>query len=96
MNTVLVYLLLCFVVFGALGWLIGQRKGRPMAGLFWGMVLGPIGWLLILLGPSGQDLNSAPCPHCGKATTIGKAICEQCGQAVRWIKRRAIKAPRAA
>jgi ribosomal protein L40E len=96
MNDLFVFLLLGFVVFGAVGWLIGQRKGRPIAGLVWAMVLGPIGWLLILLGPSNQDLNSTPCPHCGAALPIGEQSCRQCGNAVRWLKRRAIKPPRAA
>ncbi len=96
MNDLFVFLLLGFVLFGAVGLLIGQRKGRPLAGLIWAMVLGPIGWLLILLGPSRQDLNSTPCPHCGAALPIGEASCRQCGNPVRWLKRQAIKPPRAA
>jgi hypothetical protein len=38
-------------VFGGIGMLIGNFKGRAIAGLLLGTVIGPIGWLLIWLGP---------------------------------------------
>lgn len=44
-----------FVVFGSVGMLIGQIKGRVLAGLFFGMLIGPIGWLIIALGPNMND-----------------------------------------
>lgn len=47
-----VYLAVWFLLFGAVGMLIGQKKGRTIAGLIWAMVLGPIGWLVIYLGPT--------------------------------------------
>lgn len=50
----LIYALVYFVLFGAIGWLIGQRKGRPAAGLVWAMLLGPIGWLLVALLPGAE------------------------------------------
>lgn len=50
METVVAYLVY-FVLFGAIGFLIGQRKGRPFAGLVWAMILGPFGWLLMALLP---------------------------------------------
>jgi hypothetical protein len=41
------------VAFGAIGALIGWwRDGRWLAGLAWGLVLGPLGWLVIAFGPS--------------------------------------------
>jgi len=53
-----ILLLLYFICFGAIGWLIGQRKGRPVAGLLWSMVLGPIGWLLMFLLPAASSGES--------------------------------------
>ena len=47
-----VMFLALFICFGAPGFLIGAKKGRPLAGLLWGMVLGPIGWLVVWLGPT--------------------------------------------
>ena len=41
------------LAFGAIGALIGWwRDGRWLAGLAWGLVLGPLGWLVIAFGPS--------------------------------------------
>lgn len=45
-------ILFLWFVLACLGWLIGQRKGRPLAGFVWGALLGPFGWLLIWLGPT--------------------------------------------
>ncbi len=54
METI-VLCLVYFVLFGAIGFLIGQRKGRPFAGLVWAMILGPFGWLLMALLPRRDD-----------------------------------------
>lgn len=40
------------LICGAIGTAVGHRKGRGAAGFIWGAVLGPIGWLLIFVGPS--------------------------------------------
>lgn len=50
-----VFTLSWFVLFGAIGLLIGSRKGRAAAGLIFSMLLGPIGWLLIFLGPDVRE-----------------------------------------
>jgi hypothetical protein len=55
-----VYLLFAFIFFGAPGVLIGQRKGRAFAGFVWGMLLGPIGWLIVWLGPDLRQSSPAP------------------------------------
>ena len=56
--------LVIWIVIGTLvGALIGQAKGRIGAGLFFGLLLGPIGWLITALGP-----NKKPkCPFCSGA-----------------------------
>jgi hypothetical protein len=56
---ILFSLLVAFVLFGAIGMLIGQTKGRPTAGLIFSMLLGPIGWLLIFLGPDVRKQRQA-------------------------------------
>src|SRR5208283_2837355 len=44
-------LVLYFIVFGLIGVVVGQRKGRAFAGFVFGALLGPIGWLIVALGP---------------------------------------------
>jgi Short C-terminal domain len=44
----------CFIS-GLIGAAIGEKKGRKGAGFFFGILMGPLGWLLIAVGP---NLNS--------------------------------------
>lgn len=45
-------LLVGIVIAGLIGAAIGQARGRTNAGFWWGFFLGPIGWLIVLLGPN--------------------------------------------
>lgn len=37
-------------VFGVVGLIIGQSKGRPIEGLIYSLLVGPFGWLILLFG----------------------------------------------
>ncbi|MFZ2986612.1 hypothetical protein [Ideonella sp.] len=58
MAEFIIILLLYFIAFGAIGLLIGQKKRRPLAGLVWAMLLGPLGWALVFFGPDGPERQS--------------------------------------
>lgn len=45
-------LLVCWIAIWLFGAYLGQRRGRTAAGFWWAFFLGPIGWLIILLGPN--------------------------------------------
>lgn len=47
----LTYLVLIGALFGLIGAAIGRRKNRVVAGFIFGFILGPLGWLIVLLGP---------------------------------------------
>lgn len=56
---------------------VGQRKGRAGAGFFFGLLLGPIGWLIVALGP---DLAPARlCSACKGKVPDGATKCMHCG-----------------
>jgi len=60
-NLTLVFWL--WAILGALvGAAIGQRKGRVGAGFFFGLILGPIGWLVIAVGPDLRQNVPASAP----------------------------------
>jgi len=72
--------MLVWLVLGLIGGAIGSRKGRTGAGFLFGILLGPIGWIVILLGP---DLGPQPikCQECKGPLEPGATRCRHCGQA---------------
>ena len=69
-------ILLCWtIICGKIGALIGKSKKREGAGFLFGLFLGPIGWLLVAVGPN----NSAKCPECGGVVVEGAKRCKNCG-----------------
>lgn len=70
-----------WIILGALiGAAIGNIKRRPEAGFVFGMLLGPLGWLIVGLGP---DVGPK-CPECGGEVVEGKPKCKNCGAEVHW------------
>ena len=45
-------LFIAALILGLIGAAIGQTRGRVEAGFVWGFLLGPLGWLIVLLGPN--------------------------------------------
>jgi hypothetical protein len=66
------------VAFGLPGLIIGNTRGRWLLGLGLGLLLGPIGWILVLcLGDA-----SAECPQCCKAIDEKAKLCPYCRSVV--------------
>lgn len=96
MNETTAALTFYFVVVGAIGTLIGQRKQRPVGGLLWALVLGPIGWLFMFLLPAAKSSKATTCPHCEGVLPFQQAACNHCGNRVTWLGQRPVKPSRAA
>jgi hypothetical protein len=75
---------------------LGIWKGRIVAAIVWSAVLGPIGWIIVALGPNLRPITSAPCPHCGGVVPVHQRECKHCKGGVVWIQGKARKASRAA
>jgi hypothetical protein len=60
---------------GLVGHAIGKPKGRGEAGAWWGVLLGPIGWLVVAAGPTLRY----KCPECGGVPEPEARKCKHCG-----------------
>lgn len=54
---------------------IGNMRGRPGDGALFSLLLGPIGWLIILIGPDYRP----KCPECRGVIEEGVRRCKNCG-----------------
>lgn len=70
-----IYFAFGFFLSGFIGSAIGAIKGNAGTGLLLGMLLGPLGWLLIfILGAS----SGKACPSCGERIRPEAVVCKHC------------------
>ena len=69
------YTLSWILLGAAIGAALGKQKGRQEAGMIWGALLGPIGWVVILAGP---DMGPK-CSACMGSVVEGASKCRHCG-----------------
>ena len=70
-----------FLLSGAVGAAIGQGRGRAGAGLFFGLIAGPIGWAVVAAGP---DLRTR-CRFCQAPVAKGAVRCPRCSASLAEI-----------
>lgn len=93
---------LYFAIVVLVGALIGKAKGRMGAAIFFSLLLGPIGWLIIALGPtighrdSFDDLISRPplAPQSDELAALRKLFDAGVLTAVEYDSKRALLAAR--
>ncbi len=80
-----------FVIGGLVGVICGRARGREGAGALLGMLLGPLGWLVILAGRDDRrkcqecrgviDQLAKRCRHCGCETPTKVLVkCPACAE----------------
>jgi hypothetical protein len=73
--TIRAVFLLLWIVLGIIGGMIGKEKGRSGDGFCLGIVLGPIGLIIIaLMRPVGEK----ECPHCRSKIHGEATVCPHC------------------
>jgi zinc-ribbon domain len=74
-------LLLIWLVGRLVGAFVGERNGRLGQGAVLGILLGPIGWLVVGLGPDyGQAKETKKCPFCAELVKPEAKVCKHCGR----------------
>lgn len=77
MDDMQIYLLGGSGVAALIGLLLGLGKGRGFLGFCLGLLLGPIGWVIVMC----LSNVSRKCPHCGGGMPAGNFTrCRHCGQ----------------
>lgn len=66
------------LVGGLVGYLCGRSRGRETFGTILGIVLGPIGWLVMLCLKDGRPR----CAECGGVIVAGARKCQHCGSGI--------------
>lgn len=82
-------LFILLAVTGLVGALIGQVKNRVGLGIFLGLILGPIGWLIIAL----CENHSLKCPECGGVVVEGARKCKNCGSTLTEAVNQPVEVP---
>jgi hypothetical protein len=73
------YIATIWIASALIGGLIGNRKKQVASGVIWGLLLGPLGWVVVLLLPS----RGPRCSECGGVLPSSKvAKCMHCGSDV--------------
>ncbi|MEQ1904623.1 MAG: hypothetical protein ABL888_10585 [Pirellulaceae bacterium] len=67
--------IIIWLLWAVVGAIIGNAKARPAAGAILGLLLGPIGWLLMMVALD----NRPKCPECGGRAVQGARKCIHCG-----------------
>lgn len=90
----LAFLVFWFLVLGGIGQAIAKRRGlRSVHGWIIGGLLGPIGWIILLLiPPSAKDTERKnrsdgmkKCPQCAEWVKRGAKVCRYCGYSGRSV-----------
>ena len=73
------YIIIISVICGAIGLILGSSRAATWDGLLYGIFLGPLGLILILL----FNGNQIKCPHCQKYIDPKAVKCPYCQSEIK-------------
>jgi hypothetical protein len=71
-------LLIGWPICALVGYMIGKGKGRGGEGAVLGLLLGPIGWLIIAVAQTGEGMRK--CPFCAETVKSEAKVCRYCSR----------------
>jgi ribosomal protein L40E len=78
------YLCVALPFSGLIGAIIGTSNGRSAEGFLWGILLGPIGWIIVAVSPKAYGRK---CPYCLAGIPREAVKCRHCGSNLRERRR---------
>jgi hypothetical protein len=86
MDDVMLWFTVSIGVGALIGALVGLSKHRLLAGAVWGAILGPVGWLIVAIGPDEAQRRAKRCPHCLGLLPVRQPECAHCNRRVVWVR----------
>lgn len=86
MDDVMLWWVVVLGLGAAVGAVVGTSKHRVLAGAIWGALLGPLGWLIVAVGPDAAERRAKRCPHCVGLVPVGQGECAHCNRRVVWVR----------
>ena len=77
--------ILLLVVCGVIASVLGLRKKMGISGLFYGLILGPLGVILVFISKGKR----VACPFCKKLNYITSTVCIHCDKEILGTKKAA-------
>lgn len=75
--------ILLLVICGIIASVLGSRKKMGISGFFYGLILGPLGVILVFISKGKR----VACPFCKKLNYITSSVCIHCDKEISGVNK---------